>query len=55
MQYGILYKVTKSILIIMTKLVIIYKKLLTFPGSYDMLIMLGRLYAGPFHFIFFVV
>ena len=55
MQYGILYKVTKNFLNIITKLVIIYKKLLTFPGSYDMLIMLGRLYAGPFRFIFFVV
>ena len=43
MQYGILYKMTKIILNIMLKLVIIYKWLLTFFSVYDMLIMLGRL------------
>ncbi len=43
MQYGILYKITKNILNTVMKLAIIYKKLLTFFGSYDILIMLGRL------------
>lgn len=43
MQYGILYKMTKNFLNTVLKLVIIYKKLLTFSGSYDILIMLGRL------------
>ena len=34
---------TKNDLNILLKLAIIYKKMLTFSGSYDMLIMLGRL------------
>ena len=48
MQYGILYKVNKKNLNIITKLFIISKILLTFLFGYDMLIMLGRLLAAPF-------
>ena len=43
MQYGMLYKVNKMLLNIVPKLFITSKKKLTFFGSYDMLIMLGRL------------
>ena len=42
-----LYKLTKNIFNIMLKLVNIYKFLLTFFRSYDMLIMLGRLLEPP--------
>lgn len=55
MQYGILYKVHIYYLNIVTKLLIIYKNLLTIPCAYDMLIMLGRLWAAPFRMSGFVV
>ena len=38
-----LYKVNKTLLNTVLKVLIITKKKLTFSGSYDMLIMLGRL------------
>ena len=48
MQYGILYKLTETVLNRMMKLLIIDKMLLTSSLGYDMLIMLGQLWAAPF-------
>ena len=55
MQYGILYKMNIIYLNTVTKLLIIYKNLLTIPCDYDTLIMLGRLWAAPFRMSGFVV